>query len=118
MSQATATQTEDDDDPITLRLLKHIDALLDRYLCKSCQYEKNKLPLSALKTWKPDANVCSECKYIFDDADDPDPDVRNHWWSKRGWRTKAYWSSAESSSSSSSSSSSEDDDDDDDTPLR
>ena len=101
-----ATQTEDDD-PTTLRLLKRIDALLDRLLCKCCEYENNRLPLSALKTWKPDSNVCSDCKYLFDAADDPDPDVTGIW-SRRGLPTKYYWSSASSS----------EDEDDNETPVR
>lgn len=108
MSHVDAATQTDDDDLTTLRLLKRIDALLDRYLCKGCQYEKNRLPLSALKTWVPDPNVCRECRYVFSAADDPDPDETDCW-SKRGWPTKYYWSSA---------SSSEDEDDDNETPLR
>lgn len=101
MSTSIAVQTDNDD--LVLRLCRRIDTLLDRYLCKSCRYDKNKQSVLALRTWIPDTN-CNECRHVFDAADEPDecPDF----YSERGLPTKYYFSSAETT----------EDEDEDETP--
>ena len=65
------TDTKASDEKRILKFCRRLDAVLDRFLCECCRYDKNELPLEALETWEPDRN-CNKCRYLFEWADDPD----------------------------------------------
>ena len=73
---------------LVLKLLRRLDATLDRILCKVCRWLKNQLPLEHLTEWTPPSH-CS-CHTLFYAADQLHTQQRDPL-SERGFPEEYYF---------------------------